>query len=244
MAGVNKTEFIKKFSEAQKIQRNNLSGQVQIKLYMGNFPVKIRGNFWRKGPLYKTNMLMLIPNSSHPLKYITIFDGKTIWRISNGTIVKLTVNKLPKQISAFGTINDFLKNVKKYSKETKITEKTKNNKKYYVFTSIGKNINYNIAGYQKILFWDDIIICIKTLPYNISGIQKIVLWINEKNMLTKQIELYGKNKQPDVLIVFKNLSTKPIHNSMFIYKPSQKTKVVDLTKMVKSVILHMNNLFL
>ncbi len=229
MAGVNKAEFIKKFSEAQKIQRTNLSGYMEIEMYMMGLPVKMWGNFWMKGHLYKVDMLTKLPNNTTPVNSVIIFDGKNIWRIGKLMIIKIDVNKLPKQIrqeqiqnSAYFDINEFSKSIEKYYKQANITEKTMNNEKYYVITIEGQIIKQNI-------------------PSNINGLKKIILWINEKDMLIRKIELYGKGKTPGVSIILKNLSTKPIPNSMFVYNPSKNAKIFDMTNLIGTEYKTMNN---
>ncbi|MCL5409091.1 MAG: hypothetical protein M1135_03655 [Candidatus Omnitrophica bacterium] len=223
MASVNKAEFIKKFSKAQKIQKANLSGYMQIEMFMMGLPMKIWGNFWIKEKLYKMDMLTQIPNSPKSIKSLLIFDGKTIWRIGNKMIMKIDVNKLPKQSreeqiqnSPFLGTDKFAENMDKYYKEAKIIDKTKNGKEYYVVTIQGKFIK-------------------EITPSNVTNFQKIVLWINKKDMMTRKIEVYGKNKEPGVSIKFKNLSTKSIPESMFIYTPPPNAKVVDMTSIVGSM---------
>ena len=218
MASVNKAEFIKKFSEAQKIQNNNLSGYMQMDMSIMGIPMKTTGNFWIKGKLYKMDISTPLPNSSKSTKSLIIFDGKTLWTIGNKMIIKIDVNKLPEHIrkeeiqnSAFSGVNKFSENMNKYYKEAEITEKTENGKDYYVVTLPGNLMKEKIHSNVKNRF------------------QKIVLWINKKDMLTRKIDIYGKGKEPGQSIIFKNLSTKLIPESMFIYTPPQNANVVDMT---------------
>ncbi len=228
MASVNKTEFIKKYFKAQQVEKNNLSGSFEIKMFMMGLPMKMWGNFWMKGPLYKTDMLTQLPNAKSPVNSIIIFDGKTIWRIGKTMIMKIDTNKLPEplkkeqiQNSVFLGINEFSDNMAEYYKKASITEEKKDGEKYYVVTIQGKLIK----GSQ---------------DSNINNLRSVVLLIEEKDMLVREIDLNAKNNTPSVSIIFNNLSTKPIPESIFAYEPPKNIKVFDMTELIGTMYKTMN----
>ena len=98
-AGVNKAEFIKKFSEAQKIQEQGLSGNMEINMSMMGIQQKTSGKFWTKEGLLRLEGDTQMPNQSSPIGSIVIFDGTTFWNdlndMGNTIIMKVNVDKLP-----------------------------------------------------------------------------------------------------------------------------------------------------
>lgn len=221
-ANVNKTEFIKKFSEAQKIQEQGLSGNMEINMSMMGIQQKISGKFWTKEGLFRLGTNMQIPDQSSPVESTIVFDGKTFWNnIGNTMIMKINVDKLPlqfrntmKNFASFGM--DFEKNINKYYKNINVIEEVKNGSQYYVASLFPKDLKSNISQSQ-------------------SSIKKIILWINEKNMLIKKIEVYGVNGQLEMLARFKNLIVQPIPSSMFIFIPPENVQVMDMTSMVANM---------
>jgi outer membrane lipoprotein-sorting protein len=240
-AGINKAEFIKKFNESLKIYektfKKGFSGNIKITMPINGHNQKIPIKFWIKNGLFKMETSMQIPNMPIPLNMTIVFDGKTFWNnINNTMVIKLDTSKLPTQfkdeILNLKSFNlNFEKNlIDKYYKDMEVTEESKNGNQFYV-VSISKKVFKNAQIHTETPIH---LPMIPSVSHQSFHLRRIVLRFNEKNMFPREVKMYGLKNQILMLIQFKNLSTKPIPSSTFVFIPPQNIQVMDITnKMIK-----------
>jgi outer membrane lipoprotein-sorting protein len=181
---------------------------------------KIR--FWLKNNKSKMEVFQL-PNTPRSSQTTTIGDGTTMWAYDSNSnnVMKVDLAKLPEDLRSKFTQQGFFGTKKmadgldELLKLAGAEEKVKDGKKYYYVTI--KNLDLLEEPVRR-----------KIEPNN--QVKKIVLQVDANNYQLTRVETYGDSEQLIRWTDFKNMDTKPIDDSLFVYTPPAGAHVSDMTE--------------
>ena len=222
-AEIDKATILKKSMVAYN--QPELSGEIEeagVSTTTTGIIIFKRIKFWIKNNKSKMEVFQS-PNAPHSIQSTTIVDGTTMWdyRAGSNTVMKLNIAKLPEDLRGnvmqggfFGT-KKLAECMDELLKLASAEEKVKDGKKYYYVTI--KDLNSLQEPLRSKIISKD-------------QNKKIVLWIDADNYQLTRIETYGDSEQPSRWTDFKNMDTKPIDDSLFVYTTPADAQVSDMTE--------------